>query len=256
MSKNLPALLDAAEVRVAEVLPSGMDPKRVMRLARMAIHKNPRIANCDPVSVIEAIMTASRLGLEIDSPVGGAHLVPFKGKCQMIPDYRGLIKLVLATGRVQKLVARPVYRGEKFQMIQGSREEIQHIPMYEGEKSDDDIVGFYAVATMVSGATTHEYASREEVDKIRARSRAKDNGPWVTDFAAMGCKTMVKRLIKWLPVAGAVAEAVEHDNRAEGYVSGVMESDSAQELLAARARESQAGMREVLEAEVVEPEEA
>ena len=89
---NLPALISTAQTKIAEVLPPGMDAARVVRLARLAVHRNPQLLKCDPVSVIEAIMIASQLGLEINSPIGGAHLVPYGSKCQMIPDYRALIR--------------------------------------------------------------------------------------------------------------------------------------------------------------------
>ena len=35
---NLPALIEQSETRIADVLPEGMDPKRVVRLAKFAVH--------------------------------------------------------------------------------------------------------------------------------------------------------------------------------------------------------------------------
>lgn len=229
---NLPAMISQSEVRIAEVLPAGMDPKRVVRLARLAVHRNPALLKCDPVSVIESILQASQLGLEIASPIGGAHLVPYGTKCQMIPDYRALIRLALKAKACSKLVAREVYAIDHFEIMQGSTDRIVHIPAIDSEpRLDDDIIAFYAVATVLDEGgnlvTVHEWAPRGDVDKIRARSKAKDNGPWVTDYAAMGKKTMVKRVLKWLDLSPELGMAIELDNRAEtGEPGAVLPTDA------------------------------
>ncbi|MCK4969038.1 MAG: recombinase RecT, partial [Thermoplasmata archaeon] len=163
-SKSLVEVIDTQAHKIREILPEGMnseaDAQRVIRLARLAIVRNPDLLECSPLSVVEAIMTASQLGLEIASPIGGAHLVPFKRKCQMVPDYRGLIRLALRKGDVRKLVAREVYEGDMFHVIQGTREDIEHVPLLGDEpRADDNITGFYAVATLADGITVHEYAS-------------------------------------------------------------------------------------------------
>ena len=89
-SKSLVEVIDTQAHKIREILPEGMnseaDAQRVIRLARLAIVRNPDLLECSPLSVVEAIMTARQLGLEIASPIGGAHLVPFKRKCQMVPD--------------------------------------------------------------------------------------------------------------------------------------------------------------------------
>lgn len=254
MSRNLPALLEKAETGLLEVLPESMQTeahvKRVIRLAKMAIHKNPKIADTDPVSVIEAIMTATRVGLLIDDPLGGAHLVPFGNKTQFIADYRGLIRLALRSGGVKKLVARVVYKGEAFRLIQGTADAIHHEPFLDDEIGEAKIRGFYAVAKLSSDDIVFEYMTLAEVEAIRQRSKAKNKGPWVTDFAAMGKKTVVKRVMKWLDLSPLVGEAVEHDNRFDGYVGGTAESDTPGQVskdMADRARESQERLRSQLE---------
>jgi len=241
---NLPALIESSELRFADVLPEGMDPKRVVRLAKFAVHRNPALLKCDPVSVIEAIVTACQLGLEINSPIGGAHLVPYKTKCQMIPDYRGLVKLALQNDDCLKLVAREVYDGDLFHIIQGTTESIEHVPLLGGEaRMDEDITGFYAVATLKGGITVHEYAPKGDVDKIRARSRAGNSGPWSTDYAAMGKKTMVKRVLKWLDLSPQLALAIEMDNRGDtGFAGSTTDRDTEADVASDMAERARADM--------------
>jgi len=251
---NLPTLIERSELRFADVLPEGMDPKRVVRLAKFAVHRNPALLKCDPVSVIEAIVTACQLGLEINSPIGGAHLVPYKTRCQMIPDYRGLVKLALQNDDCLKLVAREVYEGDLFHIIQGTTESIEHVPMLGGEsRMDEDITGFYAVATLKAPTgvvTVHEYAPKGDVDKIRARSRAGNSGPWATDYAAMGKKTMVKRVLKWLDLSPQLALAIEMDNRGDmGFSGSTTDGDTEADVaadMAEKARAEQEALKERL----------
>lgn len=250
---NLPVLLEKAETGLMEVLPESMQTeahvKRVIRLAKMAIHKNPKIASTDPVSVIESIMTATRVGLLIDDPLGGAHLVPFGRKTQFIADYRGLIRLALRSGGIKKLVARVVLEGEAFRLIQGTNDAIHHEPFLDGERGEAKVRGFYAVAKLKTDETVFEYMTLAEVEAIRQQSKAKNNGPWVTHYEQMGKKTVVKRLIKWLDLSPLVGEAIEHDNRFDGFSGGTSDSDTPSQVaedMAERARESQERLRDQL----------
>jgi len=252
MGQNLPALIEQSETRVAELLPEGMDAKRVVRLAKLAVHRNPDLLKCNPVSVIESILVASQLGLEINSPLGGAHLVPFKGRCTMIPDYRALIRLALKSGACTKLVAREVYDIDHFEIQQGSVDRLVHVPAISDEaRQTDDIIAFYAVATLRNGESLHEWAPKGDVDEIRMRSPTGkgSKGPWATDYAAMGKKTIVKRLIKWLDIDPRLGAAIEADNRFEAGDLGPppSEAKSANEAMAEATRRSREQMSESLD---------
>ena len=50
---------------------------------------------------------------------------------------------------------------------------------------------------------------------MRATSKAGSSGPWVTHFAEMAKKTVIRRLFKYLPVSIEAARAVEIDERAD-----------------------------------------
>lgn len=249
--KSLPELIDSSEVRIQEILPDGMSAKRVIRLAKLAIHKEPKLLQCDPISVIQAIMTASTIGLEINSPLGGAHLVPFGNQCVLVPDYRGLVRLALQSGGVVKLVAREVYADDHFDVVQGSDEKLVHIPNVSAEaRKPEDIIAFYAIATLPDHSTVHEWRPRGDVDAIRDRAKGSNSGPWKTDYAAMGKKTLVKQLCRWLDLSPQFAEAVEHDNRADGYETGSLEADtpeSIQERMREQARVDAEAMRASME---------
>lgn len=233
-------LLETAKGRIAAILPKHLTAERMVALAALAATKTPKLKECTPLSLFNAIMNASRLGLEIGAQ---AHLVPFRNnkagitECVMIPDYRGLINLAIRSGHVRHIDARVVYEGDEFDYQLGTEPRILHKPKLGGAKLQQQIIAFYAVAHLDDNAVGFEIMSKDEVDAIRGRSRAKDDGPWVTDFEAMGKKTVVKRLAKFLPQTPEMIAAVELDNRAEsGEVSTVSDlidsSDSINQAVA------------------------
>lgn len=219
-------LLERMKPQIAAILPKHLTAERMVALASLAATKTPKLKECTPLSLFNAIVHASRIGLEIGTH---AHLVPFRNsKAQvteavLIPDYRGLISLAVRSERVKHIDARVVYKDADFDYQLGDKPFIKHKPKLDGERSDATILCFYAVAHLADGTTVFdEPMSKAEVDAIRARSRAANDGPWVTDYAAMGKKTVIKRLCKFLPQTPELAAAIELDNRAEtGEISTV-----------------------------------
>ena len=57
-----------------------------------------------------------------------------------------------------------------------------------------------------------EVMTTEEVERIRARSKAGKEGPWVTDWNEMAKKTVFRRLSKWLPLSAEYRDAVDKDD--------------------------------------------
>jgi recombination protein RecT len=257
-------LLERMKPRLEAILPKHLTAERMVALASLAATKTPKLRECQPLSLFNAIMNASRLGLEIGQY---AHLVPFRNnklnitECVMIPDYRGLISLAVRSEKVVHIDARVVYDGDAFAYVLGSSPRIDHAPKIGTPRGDEHVIGFYAVAHLATGMTVFdEPMTKAEVDAVRGRSRAKDDGPWVTDYQAMGKKTVVKRLAKFLPQTPEMAAAVELDNRAEtgevGTVSDIIDSaESVNQAVAQSTKEKAEALKERL-TEKAEPSDA
>ena len=207
---------------VLAVLPKQLDADRLLRLALLASQKQPLLQSCTLESVARSVMYAAQLGLE---PGRTLHLIPFKRndretgrtiyECTPVPDYRGLIELAERSGRVSMVDAALVYEDDDFVYQLGTDPKIHHVPDLDGDRTDAKIKGAYCVATRVNGMRQFSFATRKEIDATRARSRAKDNGPWVTDYGRMAMKTAVKKLSPYLPQTPEFSAAIELDNRSE-----------------------------------------
>lgn len=220
---SFPALLERFKGEIERALPRHINPDRMVRIALTAFRMNPKLAECNPRSIFAAVVQSSQLGLEVGL-MGEAYLVPFKDQCQLIPGYTGLIKLARQSGFVQDIYAHEVRVSDEFILTLGLDRSLEHKPMVGsgGFPATDvergAVAGFYAVAVFKDGSKTFIAMSRSEVERIRDNSRGyqstrkfKKESVWDTDFVAMGLKTAIRRLCKYLPKSPELATALALD---------------------------------------------
>lgn len=180
--------------------------KRFIQSAVNALTKNPVLMKCDKMSFFGSLMQLAQFGLNPDGR--NAHLIPYGTTCTLVIDYKGLVTLALRCPKVSKVEAFEVRKSDHFRLVNGEVEHIVDNPW--GDRGD--VVGYYAVCQFSDGVKKYETMSKADVDAVRKRSRASNNGPWVTDYSEMAKKTVFKRLSKWLPVTPELQEAIEKDN--------------------------------------------
>lgn len=206
------ALLIKSKDQIAMALPKHMNADRMMRIAVTACQKTPKLLDCRPVSLLGAIIQCAQLGLEPNDGTGRAWLIPFGNEVTFIPGYRGLVDLARRSGEIKRFDVRAVHAGDVFQYSYGLKPLLNHIPK-PAERGD--LTHVYAVAEFKDGGLQFDVMTKEEVDKIRKRSKASSSGPWVTDYEEMAKKTVVRRICKMLPVSAETIQAVHLDERAE-----------------------------------------
>lgn len=218
---NVRGLIEKSRGQIMAALPRHMTAERMIRVCNTAVQKTPELLDCDPRSLIGAIVQASQLGLEPDGTLGHAYLLPFnnrktgKKECQFIPGYKGLIELTRRSGQISTIYAHCVYANDEFRYTLGLNPTLEHVPA-DGEPGD--LIAVYAVARLRDGGVQFEVLRKREVDAVRAQSRAGNHGPWVTHYPEMAKKTALRRLCKLLPVSPELARAVALDEQAEASV--------------------------------------
>ena len=208
---------------VARVLPKHLTPERFVGVAIAALTRTPKLQRCTPVSVLKCLMELSMYGLEADGR--RAHLIPFDNavkdgdgrktgekrmECSLIVDYKGIVECVRRSGEVSYIHADVVYPEDSFRFKYGSGAELVHEPAEAGEQDTKAIRCAYSYVRLRDGSEDFVVLSKREVDGIRRRSRAANDGPWVTDYAEMAKKTAFRRHSKWLPFSPEVRQVVEH----------------------------------------------
>lgn len=200
------------KTEIARALPKHIDIDRLHRIILTNFSVNPRLYQCTVPSVLRAVMESAQLGL-FPGITGEAYLIPYKNhgvmECQFQIGYKGMMKLARNSGDVIGIYACPVFKNDNFRIYLGTEQRIDH-EMADGERGA--FVGCYAVAKFKeANAFQFDYMTRKEIDAIWARSKAKNDGPWKTDYLEMAKKTVVKRLCKYLPLSSDVHEALEAD---------------------------------------------
>jgi len=218
-AQTIAAYLKKMGPEIARALPKHMDADRLARIALTTIRTNPKLLEASIPSLLGAVMQAAQLGLE-PGLIGHCYFVPFKnGKTgqtdvQFIIGYRGMIDLARRSGQIVNIYAHTVHENDEFDYELGLHPKLVHKPA-EGERGELKFV--YAVAHFKDGGYQFEVMSKAEIEKRRQRSKAANNGPWVTDYEEMAKKTVIRHMWKYLPIsieiqqAAAVDETVKHD---------------------------------------------
>lgn len=102
------------ENQIAKALPDVLTPERFSRMVLTAITKTPKLGECTPQSFIGSMLTAAQLGLEPNTPLGQAYLIPYGNKCEFQLGYKGLLELAHRSGELKTLEAHVVYENDEF----------------------------------------------------------------------------------------------------------------------------------------------
>ena len=213
-------------------LPSPRDFNRFCQAMLTCAGVNPKLLETTLESRIACAIQCAHLGLFPDTVIGYAYLVPFFNKkkqaseCHLIPGYKGLMQLTRRSGEISVIQARAVYKDDEFRVALGTSDHLTHTPgpNYDGDTSL--ITHVYAIAAYKSGGMQFETMTRERVETYRARSRAGQSGPWVTDWLPMALKTVIKRLIPFLPSATVAIYAAQLDDMDERGVPQNLQSNA------------------------------
>lgn len=213
---TIAGLIERQKGAIGRALPRGMDADRFARILITECKANPGLLRCEPMSMLAAVMRAAQLGLE-PGPLGHVYLVPFRNgktgrtEVQFILGYKGTVALARRSGEIVDLYADVVYDGDEFDYNLGLHRDLRHKRTPKSDRSK--VTHAYAVAHFVGGGHVFEVLDRIDIDARRNRSKAKDAGPWVTDFDAMAKKSAVRALAKWLPLTVETASTLEGDER-------------------------------------------
>jgi len=204
-------MVERAKPKIASVLASNIDPERFVRVCVFNLTSSDRLMQCTPLSLLECIMAAAEFGLSLGGPMAECYPVPFKNEAKFIIGYRGLARLARDGGALS-VEARLVRDGDDFCYSFGLVPELSHTPRQDQE---GEITHTYAIVALPGGLKQFEVMTFAEVEAIRKRSRAGNDGPWATDWGEMAKKTVFRRLSKWIDLSPKAREAIDRSDQAE-----------------------------------------
>lgn len=199
--------LERMQAQFEKVLPAHVPPEKFVRVVMTAIQTKPSLVNAERSSLYAACMKAAEEGLLPDGKEGA--IVPYKGTAKWLPMVQGIMKKARNSGEITKWELRVIKENDEFSYEQGDSEQIIHRPFF-GDRGKT--IGAYSIVTLRDGERSREVMTVEEIEAIRARSRAKEDGPWVTDYDEMCKKTVARRHSKTLPMSTDLERLVQSDD--------------------------------------------
>ncbi len=208
--KTLQGLLNSRKEKLSTLLPTAIEPARLVNIIMMAVLGNERLMVSTPESIYKAAAEASQLGLLVDRNLGWAYLVPYwnsdtgRYEANLQLGYRGLIHLATrGDGPVRKVWARVVHEQDLFEVMQGTDERIRHEVDWT-LKDRGRRIAAYAVAEFRDGSLQFDVAAQAEIETIKDAVARKNRGltPMWTQYESEGWKkSIARRLCKYLPLA-------------------------------------------------------
>ena len=222
-SMSIPDMVKALEPEIKRALPSVLTPERFTRMALSALNNTPKLKECTPMSFIAALMNAAQLGLEPNTPLGQAYLIPYKNKgtleCQFQIGYKGMIDLAYRNDRMQVIEARTIYENDEFYYELGLDARLKHIPTWDDR---GDIRGFYAIFKLDNGGYSFEVMGKTVIDSFAetySKAFSSEYSPWKTNYEEMAKKTVLKRLLKYAPIKSDFRKALSLDETIKSELS-------------------------------------
>lgn len=232
--------------RFNDAVPRQLSADRMMRVMAQAVYKTPKLAECNLMSLLGAMLSLASLGLEPNNALGHAYLIPFEKRTkneqtgrwepsgydvQVVIGYKGLIDLARRSGSLVSVHADVVYENDEFTFEYGSHMDLRHVP--RGAREGREPIWSYC-HVMLKDGQAFEVLPYADVLKIRdgsegyksakrMKDRAKegesvkayDSNPWVAYEHEMAAKTMIRRLSKRLPMTIEFATAVDLDEASD-----------------------------------------
>lgn len=233
--------------RIQASVPEHVKPARLLRTFITAAGRSPNLRQAKLTSFIGACLTLSQVGLEPNTPLGHAWLIPFKDSREsrkqgrdvydvnLIFGYPGLLDLSFRSPQMRSVHADVVWPGDEFSFEYGSDAHLRHKPTGMPRQEGDRPIYAYMHAKLRDGQA-FEVMPYSEVLKIRdaaqayrfakaAKENAENGGqrpppawteaPWVKFEVQMARKTAFRSGSKWLPRSVELASAFALDEAGE-----------------------------------------
>lgn len=207
------------------LLPRGQEAVRFQNLVLTAVKSAPDLMQCfatkqGEVSILLAVRQAAAIGLEPNTPLQEAWLLPRrKGQvmeAQLMIGYKGLLKLARRSGLVRSVRSEVVHELDDFHYQLGLRPDIHHVP---GTGDRGPLSHAYAVLDYKDSAQDFRVMDRAEIERHRAKSdswaneRARPYSPWTVWPEAMWRKTALRAVLGLAPLSADDFRAIEGDER-------------------------------------------
>ena len=204
--------LDKSGPKLLELLPAGIDQARFIRNVSSQVKMNPAIQQCRPDTIINSIVKATHLGLDI-GVLGSAYIVPYGNQASLVIGYAGLIDLAFRSGTVKNIHSGVVRENDTYER---THDDFWHkYNAFDSTELRGEVVGVYCLVDLSNGGRQIETMSRDEIDQIRNASRSGNGPAWTQYYDEMAKKSVIRRALKRIKLSPEVQEVIQASDDAE-----------------------------------------
>lgn len=238
ISKRLPVFLKA-------------NAEKYSKQALSLFVSNPMLQQCAPMTIVNSLVVASSLGLDLTPQLGQAYIIPYKARrktpqgwtsvyeAQFQLGYKGVIDLMYRSGQVANIYGYEVREGDHFIFRKGLNRVLEH---WDGEdpdhtdpnREDKPITHVYAVIKLRTGgeifdvwstqkllahalkyskgAVKHDWNTGKDIIGPDGKPVLDEQSPWSTAFIPMSIKTILMSLRAVAPMSVELMNAFEVEN--------------------------------------------
>ena len=222
MQNLLNKMLPEIEKAIGKV----MTADRFARIALTLYNSNELFYSADTKSFLACLMQSAQSGLEPNTVLGEAYIVPYKNNKQGTVEvsfqlgYKGLLKLAHNSGQFEAIYAHEVREGDRFEYSYGLNKDLIHVP---ADIPSNKVTHYYAVYKLKNGGFDFVVWSKERVEQ-HAKTFSKqytykgainNNSIWAKNFDSMAKKTVIIDVLKYAPKSVEMARAIQEDYKAD-----------------------------------------
>lgn len=251
--------------RIKQATPKHLSADRMLAVFVQSVQKTPKLRDVNMMSLLGAFLSVASVGLEPNTALQHAHLIPFEKKkwnpvtkkreteridVNVIFGYQGLLELAYRSGLLRSVHADVVWKADEFDFWYGSGGQLKHKPL-GGTRAEGELpLWAYMHANMKAEGESFEVMPMSDVLAIRNSTQAYQSAmwaledaqkkgwklpasyteaPWVKHFVPMARKTIFRAGSKWLPKSIELAAAVALDelqDRRSANFAGVIEGSA------------------------------
>lgn len=231
-AQNVNTLLSRMKQQFQAALPRHIPIERFMRVGLTEIRKNPKLGECDPITLIGALMSAAQDGLEPGLD-GQCYLIPrWSGKSRKLEvsyqrGYQGILELARRSGEYSSILVKTVHENDRFDYEEGSRSFLNYKRNLDNRGKT---IAYFAFTKLKSGEESFTIISVEEAEEHRNKFATSKNkqgqitGPWKDDFDSMAMKTVLIKHFKYQPKSTEIKDlavdekVVKYDEATNGLI--------------------------------------
>jgi recombination protein RecT len=199
---------EGMRAQFARALPTGISVERFIRALETAVQLNPKVLQADRRSLWQAAVECAQLGFMPDRHLGEVFFTIFKGQVQLIPGYRGLVRLARQSGELAAIDCDIIGANDDVLIRLGDDPRFEVTPRDWQDRGE--CIGAFAICQFKDGMKQRVILNKAKIERARKQNpkSSEPTSPWQTDYDEMAKKTALRRLCKLLPLTPEAERAI------------------------------------------------